>query len=67
MLHVHLREARGPYAKGRQEVKLPSRPRFIEDFAELARAIQSGSRLRYSYDHELLLQETLLRGSGDPV
>jgi predicted dehydrogenase len=66
-LHVHLRDARGPYRKGLQEVKLPLQPRFIQDFVELARAIQSGSPLRYSYDHELLLQETLLRASGDPV
>jgi predicted dehydrogenase len=64
-LHVHMREARGPYKKGPQQVRLPPQPRFIKDFEELARAIKSGSPLRYSYDQELLLQETLLRASGD--
>ncbi len=64
-LHVKLREARGPYKKGAQTVQLPPQPRFIGDFRDLGRAIRSGTPLRYSYDHELLLQETLLRASGE--
>ncbi len=51
--------------KSRQEIKLPAQPRFIKDFQDLARAIKSGTELKYSYDHELLLQETLLRASGE--
>jgi predicted dehydrogenase len=62
---IQLREARGPYQRGAQEIKLPPQPRFIRDFEELARSIQSATPLRYSYDHELLLQETLLRASGE--
>jgi predicted dehydrogenase len=65
VLRVHLRNARGPYKAGAQEIRLPPQPRFIADFEELARAIQSGGALRYSWDHELLLQETLLRASGE--
>jgi predicted dehydrogenase len=64
-LRVNLRQAKGPYRKGRQELPLPPQPRFIRDFEDLARAIQTGSETRYSYDHELLLQETLLRASGE--
>jgi predicted dehydrogenase len=64
-LRVHMREARGPYRKGVQEIKLGPQPRFIKDFEDLARAIKSGTPLRYSYDHELLLHETLLRASGE--
>ena len=64
-LRVHFRDARGAYGKGTQTSKLPPQPRFVKDFADLARAIQSGEPLRYSYDHELLLQETLLRASGE--
>jgi predicted dehydrogenase len=64
-LRIHMRAARGPYKAGSQEIKLPPQPRFIRDFQELARAIKSGSELQYSYDHELLLQETLLRASGE--
>ncbi len=62
---IQLREARGPYKRGVQEIKLPPQPRFIRDFEDLARAIQSNTPLAYSYDHELLLQETLLRASGE--
>ncbi len=51
--------------KKREEIKLPPQPRFVKDFEDLARAIQSGTELKYSYDHELLLQETLLRASGE--
>lgn len=65
LLRIHMRTARGPYRQGTQELRLPPQPRFIKDFEELARAIQLGAPLRYSYDHELLLQETLLRASGE--
>lgn len=64
-MHVHLRNARGNYKAGWQQIELPPQPRFIADFAELARALKSGQPLKHSYDHELLLQETLLRASGE--
>ena len=38
---------------------------FVKDFEELARSLKSGSALKYSYDHELALHETLLRASGE--
>ena len=55
----------GPYKAGWQDITLPPQPRFVADFAELARAIQTGKPLKQSYDHELLLHETLLRASGE--
>ena len=64
-LRVQMREARGPYPKGVQEIKLGPQGRFVKDFEDLAREIKSGSPLRYSYDHELNLHETLLRASGE--
>ena len=64
-MRVHVRTARGPYKAGWQDLALAPQPRFVADFAELARAIQTGSPLKHSYDHELLLQETLLRASGE--
>ena len=64
-MRVQVRKAQGPYAAGWQEIKLPPQPRFTGDFKDLARAIQTGQPLRLSYDHELLLQETLLRASGE--
>ncbi|MGH9718918.1 MAG: Gfo/Idh/MocA family protein [Bryobacteraceae bacterium] len=64
-MRVHMRKAQGPYQAGWQDITLPPQPRFIGDFAELARAIQSGQPLKHSYEHELLLHETLLRASGE--
>jgi len=64
-MRVHMRNPQGPYKAGWQDISLAPQPRFIGDFKELARAIKSGQPLKHSYDHELLLQETLLRASGE--
>ena len=66
-MRVHLRKPQGRYAAGWQEIKLPPQPRFIGDFNELARAIKTGQPLKHSYDHELVLHETLLRASGELI
>ena len=64
-MRVNMRKAQGPYKAGWQDITLPPQPRFVGDFKELARAIKTGQPLKHSYDHELLLQETLLRASGE--
>ena len=64
-MKVFMRKAQGPYKAGWQDINLPPQPRFIADFAELARALKSGQPLKHSYSHELLLHETLLRASGE--
>ena len=66
-MRVYLRKAQGAYQAGWQDINLPPQPRFVADFAELGEAIQNGKPLRHSYDHELLLHETLLRASGEKV
>jgi predicted dehydrogenase len=65
MMRFSMRKSQGPYKAGWQEIRLPPQPRFIGDFKELARAIKSGQPLKLSYDHELLLHETLLRAAGE--
>jgi len=60
-LQVVMREPKGPYRAGWQNVELPKHVRYVEDFQDLARAIKNGEPLTYSYDHELLVQETLIR------
>jgi predicted dehydrogenase len=62
---VAMRQARGPYKQGWQEITLGRQPRYIADFAELARALKSNTPLKLSYDHELWVHETLLRASGE--
>jgi predicted dehydrogenase len=65
ILRACLRTARGPYQAGWQEIKFPDQPRYVGDFRELARALKSGQPLRYSYDFELLVHETMLRAAGE--
>jgi predicted dehydrogenase len=64
-MRVFVRKAQGPYKAGWQSIDLPPQPRFIADFKELGQAIKTGRPLKHSYDHELLLHETLLRASGE--
>lgn len=61
---VGMRRAQGPYKEGWQEITLGDQPRYIPDFAELARALKANSPLKLSYDHELWVHETLLWASG---
>ncbi|MCY4596676.1 MAG: Gfo/Idh/MocA family oxidoreductase [Bryobacterales bacterium] len=64
VMKVAMREARGPYKQGWQTVELGPQPRYTADFVEFARAFQTNTPLKYGYDHELLVHETLLRASG---
>ncbi|MBV6431049.1 MAG: Inositol 2-dehydrogenase/D-chiro-inositol 3-dehydrogenase [Bryobacteraceae bacterium] len=64
-MRVSMRAARGEYRAGWQDVELPAQARYVGDFAELARAIRTSTPLEYSYDFELLVQETILRASQE--
>jgi len=61
---VNMRVARGPYKKGWQEIPLAPHPYDKYEMEALAHAIRTGEPLKYGYDHELLVHETLLRASG---
>ncbi len=63
-MRVTMREAHGPYKRGWRTVDLGPQPRYIADFVEFSRAFKTMTPLKYSYDHELLVHETLLRASG---
>ena len=63
-MRVNMRQARGAYREGWQEIKFPPHIYDVEEFKDFARAIQTGEPLKYSYDHELLVHETLLRASN---
>ncbi len=62
-VQVCMREAKGPYKAGWQELSMPNQPRYVGDLNDLARALLDKRPLKYSYDYELLLQETLIRAS----
>ncbi len=68
-LELSLAEARGGYKKGTQTVKLPGRRggRYDGEFADLAKVIRGEAKLAWSYEHDLNVQETVLRAAGMPV
>lgn len=64
-VRVMMREPRGPYKAGWQTVTIPPQPRYVGDLREFARALKANQTLKYSYDYELLLHETILRVCGE--
>jgi predicted dehydrogenase len=63
-VRLSLAEPRGDFKKGTQEVKLPKYQRYVGDAADMARIIRGEKEADFSYDHDLLVQETLLTASG---
>jgi len=56
------------YKKGYQEVKLPSMPgRYDEQLIELARIIREEKESEYPPEHDLTVQEAVLKASGAPL
>jgi predicted dehydrogenase len=66
-VRLALAEARGEFRKGYQDVKLPSLPRYEADFVDLARVIRGEKSFAWTPEHDLAVQETILRASGLPV
>jgi predicted dehydrogenase len=66
VLHTDLEEAAGPYKAGRHTIEFPRSPlpAHGEDFLQMARFIRQGTPLLYSPEHDLAVQETLLRACG---
>ena len=62
-----LKQAAGGFRKGQQTVSLQPRPRYVADWADFARAIRGEKRWEFTPDHDLVVQETVLRASGLPV
>jgi predicted dehydrogenase len=60
-----LREPRGGFTAGWQEVPVPDHPRYTRDVEELARCVRTGQPLPYSREHDFTIQETVLRACGE--
>jgi predicted dehydrogenase len=58
---------RGEYRRGYQDLPLPKYVRYVDDAAEMARIIRGDKASDYSYDHDLAVQETLLRACELPL
>jgi len=61
---VALSAARGEYKKGYQDVKFPKYERYVADAADMARIIRGEKASDFSPQHDLAVQETLLRACG---
>jgi predicted dehydrogenase len=58
---VSLSQARGMYKKGTQDVAFPKYTRYRDDAADMARVIRGEKKSTFSAEHDLAVQETVLR------
>jgi predicted dehydrogenase len=63
-IKLTLEEDQGEYKKGINVIKIEDRERYVDTFAELVRNIKGESDPLRTLDHELLVQETLMRATG---
>ncbi len=64
---VALTRARGEYRKGYQDVSFPKYTRYVDDAADMARIIRGEKATDFPYEHDLAVQETLLKACGLPT
>ncbi len=58
---------RGKYKKRRNELTFPKFSRYVEDAAELAKIVRNEKVADFSYEHDLSVQEAVLKASGMPT
>ena len=63
-LRLALTEPRGGYPAGVSIVDLEPRPRYVASLEAFVKDIRGEKQPDRSLDHELLVQETLLRATG---
>lgn len=61
---ISLAKPRGNYKAGDNEVKLPKYVRYVDDAADMARIIRGEKPADFTPEHDLLMQETLLKICG---
>ena len=64
---VALASAQGEYRPGYQEIRFPKYTRYVADAADMARILRGEKPNAYSYEHDLAVQETVLRASDLPL
>jgi predicted dehydrogenase len=64
---VSLSKARAGYRKGTQEVRFPKYTRYVDDAADMARILRGEKAADFTYEHDLTVQETLLKACGLPL
>jgi predicted dehydrogenase len=66
-VRVALSKDRGEYRKGYQDIKLPKYERYVDDAADMARIIRGEKASDFPPEHDLAVQETLLKACGLPT
>jgi predicted dehydrogenase len=66
-VRVALSKDRGEYRKGYQEIKLPKYERYVDDAADMVRIIRGEKASDFTPEHDLAVQETLLKACGLPT
>lgn len=66
-VRLTLLEPAGGFQKGAQDVLVESRPRYEADWADWAAAIRGEKAWEFKPEHDLAVQETVLRASGLPL
>ena len=64
---VALSKARGHTSKGYQDVKFPKYTRYVDDAADMARVIRGEKASDFPPEHDLAVQESLLKACGLPT
>jgi predicted dehydrogenase len=64
---VALSRDRGKYRKGYQDVRFPKYTRYVADAADMAKVLRGEKKADFDYDHDLAVQETVLRACGLPI
>ncbi|MEK9675617.1 MAG: Gfo/Idh/MocA family oxidoreductase [Chloroflexota bacterium] len=63
-IRLTLAKAKDGFQEGENIIKVEDRPRYVDTFAEFVRNIKGESEPLRTLDHELLVQETLMRATG---
>jgi len=58
---------RGKFHKGYQDIPVENLPRYDADFVDLAAVIRGEKEFAFSPEHDLAVQETILKASGLPT
>ena len=62
-----LSRPRGQYKAGYQDIPLPKYTRYVDDAADMARVIRGEKTSDFSYEHDLIVQQSLLSACQRPL
>ncbi len=63
----HVERNGGEYKRGTHDIALPKFTRYVADAADMARIIRGEKEADFSYNHDLNVQEAVLRASAQPI